>query len=124
MIALVTIGAALIALAEYLDTIPHAAGDVAEGALAFSADGRTASLAAAPQPADWPLPFAVSFQPWPACLAASYLLCHGIATKKVLRPHASTILATSRFPPNSPPSLSARSPVLARRSTRSRPSGV
>ena len=70
MIALVTIGAALIALAEYLDTIPHAAGDVAEGALAFSADGRTASLAAAPQPADWPLPFAVSFQPWPACLAA------------------------------------------------------
>ena len=71
MIALVTIGAALIALAEYLDTIPHAAGDVAEGALAFSADGRTASLAAAPQPADWPLPFAVSFQPWPACLAAS-----------------------------------------------------
>ena len=30
MIALVTIGAALIALAEYLDTIPHAAGDVAD----------------------------------------------------------------------------------------------
>ena len=83
MIVLVAIGAALTALAEFLDAVPYAAADGADGALTFSADGRTASLAATPQPSGWPLPFAISFQPWPACLAASYLLCHGVATKKV-----------------------------------------
>ena len=57
---------------------------------------RSHGLLAVAAAADWPLLFAVSFQPWPACLAASYLLCHGIVTKRF----SATCFLSSLLPPS------------------------